>query len=401
MYGRTIGLIAALIVALLPAGCARAPAGSESVKAPTQALGQVLPPAKLGAYPAAPPASEMRIRWQRTASRAWRTVVRQGYQGPPGGRISVDLDGSRLAYAEARAAKGDPGGAHPNTVLLQKLGAAPKTVLRLPAGMVVESVRLSYPWLVRIERPSSREWDWRLVALNLENRTAKAVARGSETGLAEEQFVPSPALDGRLLTWDQRVRRHGRPANVIRACDLGSGRATTVDGSGNEHIPDVHDGRIIWNEEIMSQKAGRVAVRSDLFAAVHGGGRRRLTRTGFAMFASIGRRTLVWLDLRRGWLDQPAISNVYCRWDGGRATKVTSTGLVDRALAGDGIVGWQDALSGVCVVDLRSRRGWRLTRGTDDAVLCDVDGRRVAYEIQPNPMTGRNGYELAVLELKG
>lgn len=303
-----------------------------------------------------------------------------------------------MVYVICRQVSADRG-AEPNALVLDHVQGERTIIRRAPPGAVLETPELAYPWVCWVERSAEREWDWRIASHNLRTGETTVVAR-SDRRLGKRQFVPTIALERGLLAWDQRRRTSAGGGNVVRAVELATGRRYTVDASGLSHVPEVSDGAVFFNREWIRPDKGEVAVKSDVFVARPGASARRLTRTGFAMFASASHRTLAWLNLRRFWLSQPALADVYCRWKGGPALRVTDSGLVDRVEAGDELVAWQETPCRVSAVDLRESRGYRLA-GLDgrEALLCAVDGKRVAYELQPRPGRPEGDYELVIVQL--
>lgn len=403
---RTTWTILGIAVVGLLAGCTGRPAGN-----PTDATGggdirtrpELFSESRSGAYPPPPGVRRMPIRWLSgvgDTGPSRRLVDREKYGASPVGRISLDLDGSRMAYVLATAVGGNRNDVQPNALVLRNLGGRPRILGRTGQGRIFESVRLSYPWIAWVERDSERVWDWTIRARDLAGERDIMVAK-RDGRLGVRQFPPSISLDGGLLVWDQRVSKAGRSSNVVAAFELARRRKVVVDESGLGHSPCVSGRRIWFNEEIVRRRGDKVGVKSDIYSVEPLGARRRVTGTGFAMFAEARGNTLAWLDMRRYWLHQPAIADAYYRRRGGGPRRITTSGLAERVLAGDDLIAWQETPGRVSAVDVRTRRGYRLTGASGrEGLLFDVDGRRVAFELQPDPWRGeRTNYELVIVEL--
>lgn len=398
------GTAAVLVAASMAAGCFGSPAartGGSIAGLGHKKSGPFADP-RLGPYPPPPRARRLRVHWEKSARPSWRTVWRTSYTetDSPAGRLSLDLDGSMFTYVRATADRRSRAGLEPGTLVLSRIGGAQRVIARARPGNIIEGARLSPSWVVWVERGADRVGDWTLIACRMPEMRRRTIAR-ADSRLREKQFAPNVSLEGDLLAWDQRVATRRGPANAIFASDLRTGRKQCVDGPGQAHSPAIAEGTVFWNEETIRSQGGKIAVRSDIFAATPGGRERRLTRTGFAMFASAHGSTLAWVDMRRNWLNQPAIADVYCRLGAGPVMRVTDHGLTERVLAGKDILVWQVTPGRVCALDTRTSRAYRLAGwASKEAVLWDVDEGRVAYELQPNPFRNDNAYELVIAELK-
>lgn len=392
-----------LVAAAMVAGCFGSPAameGRSAAEVRSQEGGPFANPA-LGPYPPAPQAKRLTARWEADASSDWRTLWRASYSGTttPAGRQSLDLDGAWMVYIVSTTVAGSRFGSEPNTLILERIGGGSEVVARVRAGRIIESAAISYPWVVWTERSGDRVGDWRIVARRMPRARKTTVAK-ADTRLKERQFAPNIALDAGLLAWDQRVSAaKGQPANRVLAHELRTGRRWCVDGDGRGHMPAVSGRRVFWNREAVRPKADGVGVTSDIYAAAVGAKGRRLTRTGFAMFPAAHESVLAWLNMRRAWLHQPAMADLYYRAGSGPTIRITLSGLAERAEVGDNLIAWQETPGRVCGLDLSAGRAYRLAgwRGRE-ATLLDVDRRRVAYELAPGSPDAENRYDLVIVE---
>ncbi|RJQ52000.1 MAG: hypothetical protein C4521_11470 [Actinobacteria bacterium] len=385
--------ILAALVLLLVAGCYPGPA--------TSPRGGLF--SRFGSYPPLPKAMEPHLKWQSPGT--WRTVVRERYRSV-GGRTSIDLDASRLLWVEAKTGSAREASG-PASVVMREAGGGRTVVWSATAGRIVESAHLSHPFLAVLERSASRVWDWRLLVGRVEpgmrGKTGgcrlKEIASGKRNGAGKRQFLPTIDLDGDLLVWDERERRGGRSSNVIVRYDLRT-RSRSVLARGNVHMPSVSQGRVAWNEESVTASRSGVGVTSRIRETDETGGCGSLRSTSHAMFATRSRDLLAWLDIRRRLLSQPAIADVYCSLRRGPTLRLTNDGLSTQAIAGDGLVAWQDLTGAIFAADVGRLEGFRLVkRGGREGVLWDVDGRRLVYELQPRLSGSGDEREMVVLEL--
>lgn len=379
-----------LLALALVAGCLNQPATRAKTIGGGKAYDSPFPVEEFGKYP--PPASRVTpLTWAGRSG--WRTCLKESYRNPTG-RLSLDLEWPRMAWIEAKSST-----TCPTEVILGGLRAGREVVYSARPGRIVESVRLSSPWVAVVERDELAEWDWNLLLLRVGSAGSRRLASGRENGSGKAQFCPSPAFERDLLVWDERGRWKGKPANLIRACRVSSSRCLTI-AAGNVHLPALSGSKVVWNRESVSATRQGVGVTSVLEQWKEGGRRSRLRTTPYAMFASICDETVVWLDMRRKWLHQPAMADVYCLDESKRILRLSGDGLTNQALAGSGLAVWEDAAGKIRAADISRRRGYRLASfGGREAVLLDVEGRRVAYEIQPDVRKSTFERTLVVEEL--
>ncbi len=388
-------LLTAAVAVALVGGCSAQPSASPKAVIGGTEYSGFFPKAAFGAYPPSPPSRRPAFRWETDAP---PVRLLQRYADPVG-RLSVDIDWPRLAWVEAATEEEGGGATGPRRVVVGLSSGEKRAVYEAAAGRIVESVKLSYPWLALLERAEPDAFDWRILLLRLPSRKARLLASGKDNGAGKRQFVPSLAFDRGVLAWDERVKAGRGYTNRIRTFDCRRGQYRDA-AKGNVHLPSVANGRIGWNEERTTARREGVAVSSSLCITT-GMKRERGTGTPQAMFVSMSEDTVVWLDMRRRLLNQPAMADAYCLAGKDRLPlRLTRDGLCSQALAGDGIVAWQDVKGRVLVADLSKDTGYRLAGfGRREAMLWDVDGRLVAWELQPELDDARMERELVVQEI--